>query len=67
MGHKSSDPRQINSQSPHTPETEDESWKTRPSIETAGDEGENARVAQERQIDENAPLRRDRRDSNDRR
>ncbi len=59
MGHKSSDPRRMNSQSPHAGEADDESWKTRPSTETTSDEGVNARVARERKVAENAPRGRD--------
>ena len=60
MGHKSSDPERMNSQSPHAGHADDESWKTRPSTETTHEEGENARVARERKVAENAPDSRDR-------
>jgi hypothetical protein len=36
----------------------EEQWKMSPSTEVTSDEGENARLARERKIDENAPLKR---------
>jgi hypothetical protein len=36
----------------------EEKWKMSPSTEVTSDRGENARVARERQIDENAPRNR---------
>jgi hypothetical protein len=36
----------------------EEKWKTSPSTEVTSDQGENARVARERKIDENAPRNR---------
>jgi hypothetical protein len=36
----------------------EEQWKTSPSTEVTSDQGENARVARERKIDENAPRNR---------
>jgi len=33
----------------------EEAWKTSPSTEVTSDEGENARVARDRKLDENAP------------
>jgi len=59
MGHNSSDPRRMNSQSPHAGQADDESWKTRPSTETTHDEGVNERVTRERKVTENAPRGRD--------
>jgi hypothetical protein len=64
MGHKSSDPRRMNSQSPHAGRGDEEAWKTRPSTETTSDEGVNADVARERKVAENAPP--PRRERNDR-
>ena len=36
----------------------EEKWKMSPSTEVTSDQGENARVAEERKIDENAPRNR---------
>lgn len=55
MGHNSSDDSRMNKQRPHEGRGDDESWKTRPSTETTGDEGTNARVARERKVAENVP------------
>jgi hypothetical protein len=57
MASKSSTPSRINSQPPHTPESEhaQDKWKTSPSTETTADQGENARIERERKQQENAP------------
>jgi hypothetical protein len=49
--------RRMNRQPLHSPEevAKEDAWKTSPSTEVTSDEGENARVARERKIDENAP------------
>lgn len=49
--------RRMNRQPLHSPEevTKEDAWKTSPSTEVTSDQGENARVARERKIDENAP------------
>jgi hypothetical protein len=47
----------LNRQPVHSPEEvrNEEAWKMSPSTEVTSDQGENARVARERKIDENAP------------
>jgi hypothetical protein len=47
----------MNRQPLHSPEEarNEEAWKTSPSTEVTSDQGENARVARERKVDENAP------------
>ena len=57
MASNSSKPSDINSQPPHTPESEhaQDKWKTSPSTETTADDGENARIERERKQQENAP------------
>jgi hypothetical protein len=49
---KSSGP---NFQPAHPSSSDDESWKVRPSTETTGDEGHNARLIQEHRKEENTP------------
>lgn len=46
----------------HSPEEvqSEDKWKMSPSTEVTSDQGENARVARERKIDENAPRNRSR-------
>ena len=57
MTSKTRTPSNINSQPPHTPESEhaQDKWKTSPSTETTADDGENARIERERKQQENAP------------
>jgi hypothetical protein len=52
----------MNRQPLHSPEEvqREEQWKMSPSTEVTSDQGENARVARERKIDENAPRNRPR-------
>ena len=52
----------MNRQPLHSPEEvqSEEKWKMSPSTEVTSDQGENARVARERKIDENAPRKRPR-------
>jgi hypothetical protein len=47
----------MNRQPLHSSEEErkEEAWKTSPSTEVTSDQGENARAARDRKIDENAP------------
>lgn len=51
---KSKAPR-MNGHSAHGGYADNERWKTSPSTETTSDEGENAKTARERKIEENAP------------
>jgi hypothetical protein len=44
-----------NLQPAHPSSSDDESWKVRPSTETTGDEGHNARLIREHRKEENSP------------
>jgi hypothetical protein len=44
-----------NLQPPHPSSSDDESWKLRPSTETTGEEGQNARLTEEHRREENNP------------
>jgi hypothetical protein len=44
-----------NLQPTHPSSSDDESWKVRPSTETTGDEGHNARLIREHRKEENSP------------
>jgi hypothetical protein len=52
-------PPRRNSEPAHPSAMDDESWKTHPSVETNGDEGNNAKLERERKIEENAPRSRE--------
>jgi hypothetical protein len=60
MASRSSTPGTRNTTPPHTAEGERrrEHWKTSPSTETTSDEGENARLASHRKVEENTPKKR---------
>jgi hypothetical protein len=47
-----------NLQPPHPSSSDDESWKRRPSTETTGEEGHNARLIEEHRREENTPASR---------
>jgi hypothetical protein len=55
MAHNSSKTTQRNWKNSDSPPNNDESWKTRPSAETASDEGQNEKLTREHQREENAP------------
>jgi hypothetical protein len=60
MAHDSSKPSDRRTKPAHPSVTDSEAWKVNPSTETDADQGENAKVARERKVEENAPLTRQR-------
>jgi hypothetical protein len=58
MAHDSSTPANRRLKKPESAPNRDEKWKTSPSTETTSDEGNNARLAEEHERQENSPARR---------